>query len=107
MGNYVLSLRAPKGRVPTVEEEARWPQWLNKIGGQIVDMGALKRDGDGYFVSQVGSNGAERPDVLAGYIVITADSLDAAVAVAEGCPMLLQGGTVEVGEMSPVTGPKG
>jgi hypothetical protein len=31
MGNYVLTFRVPKGRVPTVEEEARWPQWFEKI----------------------------------------------------------------------------
>jgi hypothetical protein len=41
------------------------------------------------------------PDALAGYIVISADSLGAAVAVAEGSPMLLQGGSVEVGEIIP------
>jgi len=36
MGNYVLSLRAPKGRVPSAEEEAGWLRWFEKIGGQIV-----------------------------------------------------------------------
>jgi hypothetical protein len=39
MGNFVLTFRAPKGRVPTAEEEARWPQWFEKIGGQITDPG--------------------------------------------------------------------
>jgi hypothetical protein len=92
MGNYVLTFRAPNGRVPTAEEEARWPQWFEKIGGQITDPGNR--------VGQVrGAGGPERPDVLAGYIVISAESMDAAVAVAEGCPMLLQGGSVEVGEV--------
>ncbi len=94
MGNYVLTFRAPKGRVPTAEEEARWSQWFAKIGGQITDPGNR--------VGQVRTAGdPDRPDVLAGYIVISAESLDAAVTVAEGCPMLLQGGSVEVGELIP------
>src|SRR5262245_49836172 len=99
MGNYVLSLRAPKGRVPSAEEEAGWMRWFEKIGGQIVDIGQVKRDTNGYFVTEVG--GAS-PDVLAGWIVISAESMDAAVAVAGDCPMLLQGGSVEVGAMPPV-----
>lgn len=98
MGNYVLSLRAPKGRVPSAEEEAGWLRWFEKIGGQIVGIGQVKRDKDGYFVTEVGG---ARPDVLAGWIVISAESLDAAVAVAKDCPMLSQGGSVEVGEMPP------
>jgi len=98
MGNYVLSLRAPKGRVPSAAEEAGWMRWFERIGGQIVDIGQVKRDAGGYFVTAVG--GAS-PDVLAGWIVISAASMDAAVAVAGDCPMLLQGGSVEVGEMQP------
>jgi hypothetical protein len=95
MANYVLTFRAPKGRVPAAEDEARWPAWLAGIGGQVTDPG--NRIGQ---VRDVGG-GPYRPDVLAGYIVISAGSLDAAAAVAVGCPMLLQGGTVEVGEVIP------
>lgn len=94
MGNYVLTFRAVKGRVPTAEDEARWPRWMEKIGHQITDPGNR--------VGQVRGVGApERPDVLAGYIVVSAESMDAAVTVAGDCPMLLQGGSVEVGEPIP------
>src|SRR5207253_6725244 len=90
MPNYVLTFRGLEGRVPTAVEEARWPEWFGKIGGQIVDPG--NRVGEARAVGALES----RPDALAGYIVITAEDLDAAVAVAEECPMLLQGGGVEV-----------
>jgi YCII-related domain len=95
MANYVLTFRAPKGSAPTGEDEARWPAWLAGIGGQITDPGNR--------IGQARSVGGtpDRRDVLAGYIVISAGSLDAAVAMAEGCPMLLQGGNVEVGEVIP------
>ncbi len=39
--------------------------------------------------------------MCAGFIVISATSLDAAAAVTERCPMPLQGGSVQVGEVIP------
>ena len=35
---------------------------------------------------------------LTGYTIVTADDLDAAVAMAKGCPILSSGGSVEVAE---------
>jgi hypothetical protein len=37
---------------------------------------------------------------LGGYSLIKADDLQAAVALAEGCPVLNEGGGVEVGELT-------
>ena len=95
MASYVLTFRGQPGRTPTAEEEARWPAWFGQIGASIADMG--NRVGQ---ARSVGYDG-ERGDVLRGYIVITAADFDAAVAIAQGCPMLQQGGTVEVGEIVP------
>jgi hypothetical protein len=94
MANYVLTFRAPKVRVPTPEDEARWPAWFEKIGGQITDFG--NRVGEVRSVCD-----PARPDVLGGYIVISAETIDAAVVLAEGCPILAQGGSLEVGEVIP------
>lgn len=95
MANYVLTFRGQPGRTPTAEEEARWPAWFGQIGASIADMG--NRVGQ---ARPVGYSG-ERDDVLAGYIVITAADFEAAVAIAQGCPMLQQGGSLEVGEIVP------
>jgi hypothetical protein len=38
-------------------------------------------------------------DALSGYVVVTAGSLESAVALAKGCPGLPAGGRVEVGEI--------
>jgi hypothetical protein len=48
-----------------------------------------------------------RPDstVLGGYSIIQADDLDAAVAVAKGCPVLDRDGGVEIGELGEVPDP--
>ena len=95
MANYVLTFRGRPGRTPTAEEEARWPAWFGQIGASIADMG--NRVGQ---ARSVGYHG-ERDDALRGYIVITAADFDAAVEVANGCPVLQQGGSLEVGEIVP------
>jgi len=95
MANYVLTFRGRPGRTVTAEEEARWPAWFGQIGASIADMG--NRVGQ---ARSVGYDG-QRDDVLSGYIVITAADFDAAVAVARGCPILQQGGSLEVGEIVP------
>ena len=95
MAHYVLTFRGQPGRTPTSEEEARWPAWFGQIGASITDMG--NRVGR---ARSVGYHG-ERDDALAGYVVVTAADLDAAVAIAHGCPVLQQGGSLEVGEIVP------
>jgi len=95
MTNYVLTFRAQPGRTPTAEQEASWPAWFSQIGTSIADMG--NRVGQARSVGYQG----ERDDVLSGYIVVTAADFDAAVALAQGCPILQQGGSLEVGEIVP------
>ncbi len=95
MPSYVLTFRGQPGRTPTAQEEARWPAWFGQIGASIADTG--NRVGQ---ARSVGYHG-QRDDVLSGYIVITAADFDAAVATAHGCPILQQGGSLEVGEIVP------
>ncbi len=96
MANYVLSFRGRSDRMADAEEEKAWGQWFEQIGGSVVDFGNR--------VGQVRSLGGSRSgtgagqDVLTGYVVISANDLEAAVAVAKGCPGLQSGGGVEVGE---------
>ena len=95
MTNYVLTFRGQPHRTLTAEQEASWPAWFGQIGASIADTG--NRVGQ---ARSVGYHG-ERDDALAGYILITAADLDAAVALAQGCPILQQGGSLEVGEIVP------
>lgn len=101
MSNYVLSFRGQSDRQADADEVAAWGTWFQQLGGTVADFG--HRVGR---VSALGSgaagNGAGQ-DVLTGYVVISADDLDAAVAVAEGCPGLRSGGRVEVGETVPMS----
>ncbi len=92
---YVLAFRGQVDRQLTAEEAARWPAWFEQIKDSIADFG--NRVGQ---VREVGAEGQKaRADALSGYIIIHADSHDAAAALAGGCPVLQQGGSVEVGEL--------
>ena len=98
MGNYVFAYSGGKG-VATDEAErnaqyAKWGQWSGELGSAVVDGGAAtgsaKTVGPGGSVSDGGSRG------LTGYSIVAADSLDSAVELAKGCPVLEIGGAVDV-----------
>lgn len=79
----------------------KWSDWAGAIAkeGRLVDNGVrldvtgkvLKAGGlvtDGPFV--------EIREILGSFVVIKADSLDDAITVAHGCPVLDRGGSVEI-----------
>ena len=76
---------------------AAWSTWFDSRGGRLLDggnpVGAAKTiNSDG----SVSDGGGVNP--LAGYSLIEAGSLDAAVDIAKGCPVIGNGGSVEVAE---------
>ena len=98
--NYLLVYHG--GQMPETPEEgakalATWNAWFATLGDAVVDggnpVGQVRTIGNNGTVS----NGALNP--ASGYSVIKADSLDAAVALAKGCPILNGGlGSIEVAE---------
>jgi hypothetical protein len=99
MTKFVLAYTG--GSVPESDEQQKavmdaWMKWFGELGQAVVDGGAPFSSS-----STVGANGSvSSPGAsgLTGYSVIEADSLDAAVAQAKGCPVLADGGNVEVYE---------
>jgi hypothetical protein len=75
---------------------AKWGQWFGELGSAVLDggsaTGTAKTVGAGGSVSGGGSRG------LTGYSIVSADSLDSAVELAKGCPVLEIGGAVDVYE---------
>ena len=75
---------------------AKWGQWFGQLDSAVVDGGAptgtAKTVGTGGSVRDGGSRG------LTGYSIVSADSLDSAVELAKGCPILETGGAVDVYE---------
>ena len=100
MAKYVLVFHG--GSMPETEEEsaavmAAWGVWMEGLGSALTDPGnpfgrAVTISSDGSTTEGGGANPAS------GYTVIDADSLDAAVTLAKGCPILVGGGSIEVTE---------
>ena len=75
---------------------AAWDAWFHQLGEALVDGGnpasgtkVISADGS------VAAGGATSPS---GYSIIKADSHDAAVGLAKGCPVLAGGAMIEVVE---------
>jgi len=73
---------------------ARWERWFEDHGSAVVDggaaMGAARTVGPGGSVDSGGSRG------LTGFSIVAAESLESAVQLARGCPVLEIGGAVDV-----------
>ena len=104
MAKYLFTYHG--GGVPESEEEgakvmAAWETWMGTLGSALVEPGnpvgpsaTVAADG-----TTAPSNGA---DTVTGYSIVEAGDLDAALALAMGCPIRDAGGSVEVGEIVPM-----
>lgn len=104
MANFVLLYTG--GATGETESERQaimqaWGTWFGRLGSAIVD-------GGNPFAPQVktiASNGEVSSSPVGapatGYSILKADSLDSAVEMAKGCPVLQGGGQVSVYEVFP------
>lgn len=100
MPTFVFTYRNAVGYTPSPETRAAWVAWFDGMGDQLADQGKP--------VIARTTLGDCRPDTteLGGYSVIQADDLEAAAAVAKGCPHVSREGGVEVGQLGEVPGPR-
>lgn len=99
MSNYLFAYRG--GQMAASDEErqavmAAWGAWFGELGAAIVDpgnpfAGSSSVNGGGAVNEGAGSG-------LTGYSVLKADSLAGATELAKGCPVLANGGSVDVYE---------
>ena len=99
MTNYVFAFHG--GKMPETPEEGakemeKWTAWYGELGAAIVDGGAPVGMSKTVSSGGVADNGGANP--LSGYSIIKADSMEAACGMAKGCPILGNGGSVEVAE---------
>ena len=113
MANFLFVYRGNPEAMATMPPEQiqqhldKWRAWIGQAmqEGWMLDPGdALQREGkvvgpkvvtDGPFV--------EAKEVVGGFSILQADSMDAAAKLAKGCPGLLTGGTVEVRQLAGYT----
>lgn len=98
MPMFVLTYRSRPGYTPTPVTQAAWQAWFAGMGDQLADMGkpVIARTALG--------NCSPESSELGGYSLIQADDLEAATAIAKGCPHLEYSGGVEVGLLGEISG---
>jgi hypothetical protein len=91
----------PKFESPAAgaQHMAKWKAWVGGLGDALVDPGVPV--GAPKNVSARGVSDRAGPNRLAGYSVVKADSIEAAMALAKACPHL-EHGTIDVAEVMPM-----
>ena len=100
MAKYVLVYQG--GAMAETEEAqqaamAAWGSWFGSLGAAVVDGGAP-------FGPSAAVGGGRASTGLTGYSILEAGDLDAAVKLASGCPIIADGGSVDVYETIDVGG---
>jgi hypothetical protein len=108
---FMLLFRmAPSNEQPTAaqleEMEQQWGAFFGKVGSQgaMVSTHHLGFTGKVITASQEALDGFHVADgqMVAGNLVIQANNMDEAIAIAKECPILYAGGSVEVRDVMPM-----
>ena len=99
MANYLLLYSGgsmPKGQAEQAAVMQAWTAWFGKLGSALVD-GGNPTTGKAKTIASDGTvSDASAGTTASGYSIIKADSLDAAVKLASGCPVLQGGAKISV-----------
>ncbi len=101
MTNYLLLYS--DGGMPQTEDEQKeivndWMAWFGKLSSALVNGGNPFTPLAKSITSDGKVNNGPVGMMASGYSIIKGDSLDAAVAIAKGCPVLKGGATISVYE---------
>jgi hypothetical protein len=100
-GRNVYEQLAPEEKAQQMQ---RWQVWLGEgfQKGWLVDGGdGLKKERRVVNAKQLVTDGpfVESKEIVGGFSIVQADTIDAAAEIAKGCPVLRLGGSVEVGPL--------
>ena len=88
---------APESPDDQAKVLAAWMAWNEGHGPDFIDPGEPVGQSNTVSASGIAPDGGPNP--LTGYAIVKADDLAAATAIAKGCPILEDGGTVEVAQI--------
>jgi hypothetical protein len=99
MAKYLFVYHGGKMAETEAEQQevmAAWGQWFGSLGSAVVDGGNPVGPSRTVGADGVSDNGGANP--ASGYSLIDASSIDDAIEKAKGCPVIANGGSVEVAE---------
>ena len=106
MANYLL-LYSGGGMAASEAEQkaimAEWGAWFGTLGANLIDGGSPFQGAKGVSTSGAVSDGPVG-SMASGYSVVKAASFEAAVAIAQACPVLKSGAQITVYDPMPGMG---
>jgi hypothetical protein len=104
MNNFLLAYTG--GGMPESEEEQAavmkaWEDWFAELGDVVVDGGNPTAPTAKTILPGGSVNDGPDGKMITGYSILMADSLESAVSLAKGCPILDGGGNISVYEIIP------
>ena len=103
MPNFVLVYRGgAMAETPEAQQKAMeaWMGWFGTLGESVVDAGAPF--GPSSSIASDGAVSDGGASALTGYSIIAAGNLAEAQTKTKGCPVLANGGSVEIYESLPI-----
>jgi len=111
MKEYLLLLRAGKPASDKTEAESKtereaWGAYMGGLAQNGSLVGGLPLVGGGKTVSSSGITSeavtSAKEGIVGGYLIIKAESLEAASLIAKSCPHIMYAGNIEVREIAPM-----
>lgn len=111
MKEYLLLLRGGKPMTSKTEAENQaemqaWGVYMGSLAQNGSMVGGLPLVSGGMVVSASGTVAepvtSAKEGIVGGYLIVKADSLEAATELAKGCPHIANEGNIEVREIAPM-----
>jgi hypothetical protein len=109
MSDFLFLFRSERtGSNPSPEDMQRslqkWGEWIQGLSANGAFKAGEPLDSGGKVVAgpkRVVTDGpfVESKEIVGGYLIVTAKSVDDAAEISKGCPIFEQGGSVEVREI--------
>lgn len=99
MTNYLLVYYGGKPAAPNERQKVMddWMNWFKSLGQAVVDVGNPTKPGK--MVSSKGVKDGVKGDIVTGYSILKADSMNAVVEMAKKSPQLAAGGQIAIYEV--------
>jgi hypothetical protein len=113
MKEYLLLLRGgkPMANKTEAENKAEMQAWIAYMGGlahneQLAGGSPLVGGGQTVSANRTVAEAitSAKEGIVGGYLIVKADSLDAAAEIAKGCSHIANEGNIEVREIAPMPG---
>jgi hypothetical protein len=101
MERFLIVYRGAPGATPEAgaSDPQRWRAWFDALGAAAVDRGSPSAAAVEIPSRLLGPK--ESTSSLSGYCVIAAADFNAAVKLADACPIFDEGGSLEIARLSP------